>query len=1075
MSDLVVVKASAGSGKTFRLAYEYVKLVIENPQAFRHILAVTFTNMATAEMKERVIKELYLLSAELPSNYLEKLCAELKFAKERVQQRASHALNFILHNYSRFTIETIDSFFQRVVRSFSKELGLNSGLQIELNTSLILEAAVDSMLESVESDKNLQKWLIDFVQQKLDSGKSWNVRKEITSLGKEIYKEVFQVHKKQITHKVSDRDFLNAYRDKLIAICRQHEIVIQSEAAKAYDAISAKGYSISDFKYAKTSFARNIFDLREGKKNEPNNRTIEVLNDTTNACTKTNKRYEEIVEFTEQELLPHLSAIVQQHQNNSTNYNTAQLILENLYTLGLLTDLQHYADKYTSQEDLFPISDTGMFLNTIIGENDTPFVYERVGNYYHHYMIDEFQDTSVIQYNNFKPLLSESLSANHKNLVVGDVKQAIYRFRNTNWEVLANKVKSEFGPFVKEDTLQENWRSEYEVVQFNNSMFRKLPLLLSQELNTQLQSSILQNDQKDYFLSILPSLYAGVEQQCQKKEKHGYVQVNVHHASNSELHYEKLMQQIFQLQDAGYNASDIAVLARTNTEAREIVQFVIEYQSTNNTTYNLQITSSEALLLNFSKSVNQLVKTIRYIIQPNENLNAFELWKLMNAANKGNTNDKTLVATDFQFELKKTVGKTAESLSNKSLYELCSGLIDAFGLLDDSNEWPYIYAFLDILLEYQNRYGSDLQRFLNYWENEGDKKTVPPSENQDAIQVITVHKSKGLEFKAVLIPFCDWKFDHNSTQSNIVWCETKQAPFSSLDLIPINYKSQMAFSHFSYHYFNEKLKAFVDNLNLLYVALTRAKEVLYIQLEAGNKSVRTVGHLLQQALRITTDSESANPNDDVNECYEFGSLQAISSSDRDTKIKPFFIASKPDKISTNKLHQVLSAKELFLERLHENEKLRKHGSLLHEVFSVIVSMNDVSHALEEALLEGKISREEKAYLQKAIEKKVNKSDLLQEWYSNKATILNEQDILLPGSKKIRPDRIMNFPDKVVILDYKFGTTKSDHDIEQVKQYMQVLKQMFNKEVEGYLWYFYLNEIVTVDMPETNNNEQLSLW
>ncbi len=440
MSQLRIYKASAGSGKTFRLAVEYLKIALSSEWNYKHILAVTFTNKATTEMKYRVVQELYKLANGEQTAYLDVLKTEMGLNEVELEARAQKCLKRILHDYSRFSISTIDSFFQRVIKAFNRELGINTAYQVDLNDDQILDEAVDELLLSIEDDRDLLEWLKQFARDKILEGGGWNLKGDILKLGRQIYNETFKELNQSLYEKLNDRVFIRNYRRDLQQIIFQYESKLKQLGKEGLRLIENAGLTVADFKYGSTSAANSFVKMLKADF-VPGSRVVQAVEDAANLYKKNDPA---AVKEVAGQLQPLLAEAVRFYKQENQNCHTARLIVNQLYTLGILVDLQEMVRKVTRNKGVILISESGSLLKQIIADSEAPFVYEKTGIYYQHFMIDEFQDTSGLQWGNFRPLIGNSLSENNLGMLVGDVKQAIYRWRSGDWNLLASKVACAF-------------------------------------------------------------------------------------------------------------------------------------------------------------------------------------------------------------------------------------------------------------------------------------------------------------------------------------------------------------------------------------------------------------------------------------------------------------------------------------------------------------------------------------------------------------------------------------------------------------------------------------------------------
>ena len=847
MGSLTIVKASAGSGKTFRLTGEYIKLLFAASGNHRHILAVTFTNKATEEMKSRIIKELSLLADQKPSSHLNDIIKFTGLPERSVRLKAAVILKNILHDYSRFSVGTIDSFFQKVLRSFTRELGVQSGYNIELDESKVLEQAVDNLFLETDSDDELRKWLIQFAETKIEDGRSWNFKYDLLKLGREIFKENFKEFSESIIKKIEDKNFLDNYRSELYKIKTSFESELVKLGEEGLRILADHQLTINDFPYKDKGAAAVFLKLTGKDYSSPGKRFRDAADDPDKWYSKSSPRKTDIQAACNHGLSGIASKIVQWHDSHGTDYNTADLILKNLYTLGILSDITKQIVLYLADNNLFLLSDASRFINRIIDGNDTPFIYERVGDFYHHFMIDEFQDTSLFQWNNFRPLLSNSLSNNHDNLVVGDVKQSIYRWRNSNWEILANRVSSDFqSATLNIEHLEKNWRSNYEVVGFNNSLFFQASKILQQLFDEGL-SDAPQHFQELY-QDTITGLYDDVVQQIpgltDQKNK-GYINVRFFNKDNKREEIKKqTVETILQLREKGFNLHDIAILVRSKRDGKEIAEYILTNNSDGNSSFPpIDVISDEALLLGSSTVVRFIIAVMHYMLHPTNNINQYYLVsEYLNYVGSGknsseykgfaNENNKNYIEAISRY-FPEDFHKNLESFKNLPLYELTENIIRYFSLNRHNGELPYIQALLDMVHDYTREKFSDLYTFLDFWEEKGQTTSISLPEVKDAVRILTIHKSKGLEFKAVIIPYCDWELDVIRGDRTIIWCKPGKEPFNEMDVVPVAYSSKLKDSLFAEEYFTEKLKTFIDNLNLLVCGMYPGKNGPFLHGRAG--------------------------------------------------------------------------------------------------------------------------------------------------------------------------------------------------------------------------------------------------
>jgi ATP-dependent helicase/nuclease subunit A len=1081
MPLLKVIRASAGSGKTFILANEYLRLLFEDSDYFMHILAVTFTNKATEEMKSRIVGELNLLAKDQASKQLPHLMISTGLNEKQIRSKANIILKKLLHHYSKFSVSTIDAFFQRIIRSFTRELGIQGGYSIELDTETLLIELIERLLIKAETDKSLLIWLTRFAESLIEKGSNWNFKKSIRLLGKEIYKEEYRSLSEKALCKLSDRGLLREYQDELYAIQKKISSEYKTFGIKARAIIEDNEFTLDDFAYKSNGAAGFLMKLADGEFKEPAARVIEAAISIDKWITKNSPRRAEILPVVEKELLPLIQQVLDYYRLNYRNYFTAKEILKNLYSLGILSDLLKLSSDWCDENNVFLLPEAPVFLNKIIDENDTPFIYEKAGSWYHHFMIDEFQDTSVMQWSNFRPLISNSMSQDFDNLIVGDVKQSIYRWRNSNWEILENITNRDFAAgTVNCLSLDKNRRSCREIVEFNNAFFSVAAAILQEEYDRNTHNA-------DYFYTPeqnkkLVNLYTDIIQQPGAEEdSHGHVHLRFIEADEENNFYEKANQRLIKLlcdfQDKGYALNDIAVIVRKNKEATQLADYLLKYANeTPASGYRFDVISDEALRLGSSHLVSFLVALLQYLVDPNEPVNNyFLLSSYMNYFHSDSEKDTWKVPADDQTELLPALNKLlpdefmklSVSAGSLSLPDTLERLVIIFRLNNYSGEQLYLQSFRDVVIEYAHKYSTDLSRFLDYWNETGKEKSVSAPAGQVAIRILTIHKSKGLEFNIVIAPYCNWEI--NLFNKNMIWCKPLSHPFDKLEILPMNYSKNLSNTIFVSEYFEEFRKQYIDNLNLLYVTFTRARKGLYIFCDSDkNKQLNNVSNL---ALQVMSNELPANMNTnqymDLSKAYDassasfnHGELTLHAISDKAPSGEKPIRSDVSLRTSSERIKIAFQGKLSLDLTLNKPARPLNEGKLLHEIFTSITTAEDIDAAVKKQYVHGRISQSEKDKYIPAIKDLLNDVQVMS-WFSGDWRVLTEAEIILPGGTLKRPDRVMTKNGCTIIIDYKFGLVREPGHESQVKEYAGLLEDMGYDHVEGYLWYVKLKEVKRV--------------
>lgn len=1060
---LDIYKASAGSGKTFALTREYFRIIFEVPTDYKNILAVTFTNKATEEMKSRIIKELFKLAEGKKSDYGEFLKNEFQFSDEQLKNRAKLLMTMILHDYGRLAVTTIDRFFQRLIKSFTRELGIFPGYNVELDRDFVLLKAIDKMMQQVKNDAMLRSWISELMSSSVDEGKSWSVKSKIADLGEELFKENYMLFDKDVLDKFGDKTFLKNYQSFLNRIIQEFEEKLTTIGAKACALIKAEGFELSDLKGNKTGCAAYFYKLEARNFDEPTATARKGVDNPDAWVTKTSPLKGRIGGLSP-ELNNLLKEAIQFFDTTSCFYNSAVQLSGNLYQLGILNDLYKEVRAYCNEKGLMLLSDTTHILNKLIGDNDTSFLFEKVGNYYKHLMIDEFQDTSAMQWKNFKPLMLNSLSEGSRAMIVGDVKQSIYRWRNGDWSLLAEGVEKEFSTFgVNNIVLESNWRSAKEVVEFNNVFFEKAASLLKALYDAEAGEENTRS-------SAIATAYQNLRQQPQKKQS-GYVEV-LFGAEKKEKESDSLIMDgvvatIHDILTRGGRQKDIVILVRGGKEGAFVANYLMEYNKM--AEKRIHFISNDSLYVWASPYVRFIVAVLKYIMQPYDKVNKatiLHFYHTFICRQHTETPDRVFKAAReeeiFDF-LHINFTKDSEKIQSYSLYETTETIIDRFSLRENREEIPYLIAFQDIIYEYESGNSNSVTLFLEWWEKEQGKRVLTTSEEVDAIKILTIHKSKGLEFEYVILPFCSWELD-SVRPVRCVWCGNNVPGFNDLDYAPLNYSSKLANTIFREDYYDEHLKSFVDNLNLLYVALTRAKAELYIHPytpkfnKDGSLSLGDIGSFIYYVFSNLKTETDCSLSTDEKMNLRFGMKQLIHRNEEKhtnvVTLERYPVFHPEDRVSIKYRFRD------FIEPGLSSHTAIDEGKLLHEIFKSIEYAGDVKQAVAQACLSGLISGTEKEVYSEKITGYISTPETMP-WFDSKNKVINERDILFPAGMKARPDRVVIIGQTIRVIDYKFGQGEEPKYLKQVKFYCTTLRKMGYEKVEGYVWYVKLGKIVAV--------------
>lgn len=868
MSTLTIYRSSAGSGKTHTLVSAYLQLALASPMRFQEILAVTFTNQATKEMKQRILGYLHSLTQNIDTPIANELSQVLGYNKEVLQQKAKILLSNILHHYDRFTVSTIDSFFQTILRSFAQELGIPPNFKVELDQWSIIDQLIDEVIDSASQDPALQQWLVTLAEHKLLKGKNWHFKRELYSLGLELFKEAFSLQEADFIQATQDKDRLHHFLTTLEQTILHFETTLQELGKSALEAIQQSNLHITDFAYASKGVAGYLASLYHKKSFTPTQRAIHALEDITVWYSKMSTNKPAIIQVVQESLQDILKQAVRFYQTHYQHYYTALAIQQFIYALGIITHLKEKLQDYRAQHHVMLISDITHLLRQIIAENETPFIYEKIGTYYKHFLIDEFQDISGFQWQNLQPLIHNSLASGHKSLLVGDIKQSIYRWRGGNWRLLLKELTTNRFP-TNTISLHHNWRSKKHIVDFNNTFFTDASWIVTQHLQTEiavLEDTIL----KKALAEQLQEITAAYQDVCQHipdaclQEGAGYVQINLLKEevleTGEKLSWQQQAKQrlptlIETLQEDGYRLQDIAVLVRNNAEGRDVFQTLLSYQQSSQAKpgYQYNAISAESLYLGHNPWINILINALKYLAHEEDKLAETELvclyqkYVLKNHAPILYLNRSSSIAqknNTIQDVLPDSFIMQRTQLQMLPLYERIAALVPIFQL-QSPDITPFIQAFLDAVLQYLQTEPAEWSHFINWWTHQGSQLSLPHMPGQHAISIMTIHQAKGLQFKVVIIPFCDWDLDHSPHNPPIMWCNNAVEPFSQWPILPIRYGKNLQDTLYALSYHEEKMQIYLDNLNLLYVAFTRPEDRLYIFAPQPNKpALKSIADLL---------------------------------------------------------------------------------------------------------------------------------------------------------------------------------------------------------------------------------------
>ncbi|MFI3303375.1 MAG: UvrD-helicase domain-containing protein [Rikenellaceae bacterium] len=1031
-----IYNASAGSGKTYRLAYKYIRDVIETPALYRNILAVTFTNKATEEMKHRILKHIHTLASGQSSDYMAQLEVDLNLSPSMIRARALEARTLILHNYSRFTVLTIDKFFQRVLRAFIQELGIDIDYSLEIDTSPIITQSADALIE----DESLRKWLMELAQERIDEGRKWDVREGILALKDELFKE-------QAREALESPRTKEELRDMISSMDRESRKIVDKIQNLAKDALARIGGDCDQFKGKSRSPAHIFRRIAESNKELP------ALTPAQIACRDNIDKWcgkgDDVTLATE--MMGRLNEIVELYQLGIRDINTSKLLSENYRSFAMMYDLYKKTQEICQEQNTMLLSQTSRILAEFIENNDAPFIYEKVGNRYTRFMIDEFQDTSRREWNNFLPLLRDAIAQSEPKenpiLIVGDIKQSIYRWRGGDWRILHADIERELGSENTEVVnMVDNYRSLPNVVTFNNEIIENIVTLENQELNEELHSALEEGkiDRACYqeLHNIIRSAYRDHAQNPKRKASEGgFVEVATYRET------PPLMECICAAIDRGYRPCDIMILSRSNREASMVAQTLLEFkQECHDPKYRFDVMTQEALIVGYSPVSNFIIATLHLALTPNEPLQR----AIYNRFLEREYIDTELSEEEVEF---------LHSIRILSPLEAMESIIIRYDLSSKSANISYVQAIHEQIINYTKNKIGDISLFLEWWHEKGAKQSLRVEKSSSAIEILTIHKAKGLEQRVVILPYCNWDCNPKTSglNKNFVWSKGTTDTENPIGSFPIQYKSKMEDSVFSADYYRERVYTRIDNINTLYVALTRAVESLHIFVKVNDKGVgKGIGKVVTES--IPTNHIATKSDEGVT--YSFSTpISPIKSTDEDYSREPFIMTQYKSHVSDLRLR-------LPAQRYREDSEgvfaPRELGILMHRAFEQATSRSEILQRVEMMLNDGQINSSEHKSLIETIEQSL-KNPLVKEWFDSEWDVVrNEVEIIRPDAKSSRrPDRVMIRGHRAIVVDYKFGELRPSSNARQMRQYMELLGEMGYREVEGYIWYVKSDEIVEI--------------
>ena len=1098
---ILINKASAGSGKTYTLVKEYLIMLLgkkteggnyildKNPNDnHRYILAITFTNKATEEMKSRIVETLDVLASNPDeSPYITDLTTMLGASKDDISKSAGIAERQMLEDYTNFNVCTIDTFFQKILRTFAYEVNLSSNYGVELNDEYVVELGVNNLKtrlhdESGKKNKSLSHWLWMFVQDSIKNGSSWDVfykpkskktvDNSLYNFAKVLTNEVVKKNSKQLFDFLADPKNIQAFNVALNS-------GISNLIPKVKECVD------------------EIFKMLEGPGIKANNyftKFLDALNNSDNPFLikdldkKVEKKIADQSFVNKNSAKVNESAIclyLEQIRDYGTVYASYKKILDLTYQLGLLGDINASMQDFTNENNTILLSGTNDIVKRIIDGCETPFIYERIGMYLHNFLLDEFQDTSRMQWENLLPLVRNGLANGHDSLIIGDVKQSIYRFRNSDPQLLHSQLKVDFSndSIKYNEGRSINWRSARNIVHWNNAFFRFLSMALNMdEFYADVEQEVSPKNEK------LPGhvVVARREIPDKKKDTDGSNDSKTESNDNSndndsnfkEWAIEKMIVDLQSLLARGFKQKDIAVLSNTNREGQLAISRIMKW-NIENPDKQMKVVSEESLLVISSPAVRIVVNILKMLDRceaHNEDGREMPMVLRRFEANRSEGMDTSEAFEDAIVSKDEDIADYIDRLYETSKSACLDSVVEQIIKSQLSKQMteentPYLLAFLDSVVDFMSRYGSNIHHFLKWWDKVGPGLSISSPDNIDAIRVITIHKSKGLQFPCVLIPMFDWNFD----QSSIEWIET--AGFKDKlpkgvaipPIVPVKRDNKRTL--FDKEFKKIARSNIMDSLNKTYVACTRAQYELIIYTE-NNKELGLQLSQFLETCRNNNNGIAPTPteNCDPDVVYELGKpmlrsdIPALNSDDNalpdnvESRIMPpYSVVSDVDRWK-------LTSPDIIID---VRGTTRWVGEMLHKVMERVRTPKNLKKAFGRALHRGMITEEEHDEYLALLSKRLA-DPRVADWFANDNRLMLERSVTIGGNGQKRPDRVVMKPNgEIIIVDYKFGDRSDDNDTKykrQVAGYKRAVCDALGCRpgcVSGYVWYIHSGDILAV--------------
>ncbi|MDR0790379.1 MAG: UvrD-helicase domain-containing protein [Bacteroidales bacterium] len=1017
MANTVVYSASAGSGKTFALVLNFLSLLLNKPRVYQNILAVTFTNKATLEMKQRIISVLQNIVSKTKDadDYIEILMQRNDVSVEVIQQNAAVALRYILHDYSNFYVETIDSFFQRVLRNLGREIGISTSFNLVIEQGDYTRKAVKELIKEAEHNRQLRTWLNELMEERIERGERWNYEKVLTNFSEKNLSQY--VVRENLNEESLTMERLTASIKRLKAEVNEFVGKVNESGSELLRRCGELGLEADNFKGKSRGIYSKFAKLVSYNSGSNDDLTMADAENDIGLWLNKPDRGTNTEDIIRSQLMPLYKQVNETFSQGYKTFISKSAVLSRIYQTGLLKYILDKRAALLRDDNAFLLNDTPVLLSQMVeSTDDVSFIYEKIGGSLKHVMIDEFQDTALADWRNFSLILRESLANGNDCFVFGDVKQAIYRWRNGDWKILndliENSTKETALLYPKTEYLTDNWRTDMNIVEFNNRLFAQA------------------------YQPIMPSVAQNLKQK--PKKQNGEVRAcflkTPKDEDKSAFMLAKLKEELDRQLNKGYKLSDIVILCRNNDSITLIAQYLNDV-STPQMAYNPS--SDEAFALSSNQSVLAIVYSLQYL---DDLTNTIALSWLLNWRNE-----------DIEQWLDKDYLQSIRINKDKPLLEL---LFDIANYLNIDMKSAFVAAFFDFALAFVSKSGSDVRNFLSFWETDLRNKRVMAQEGCNSLKITSIHKAKGLEYPVVIVPYCHWRL----FRSGDIWVHNTDTKISDIGLFSASL-TLLEKSTFLKEYDDEVLLQQTDNFNLLYVALTRAKHslVMIAQMPKIEQPYKNVAALLYD--KISQDKLFSHQDGETEEQFVLGEDQYKETErqydDADLASLNLGYSNARMAVSEEAI-RYFNGSNRRLKQGADTTSMQ-YGSMLHYLLSLISTKDDTEQAINLLSSHYNLADEDISKLEHTLALMFDQVEQRQ-WFNGKYKVLREQTILSSEQSQIavlhRPDRIMIGQNEVIIVDFKFSASQNSVPKyeKQVREYANLLSQMGYSEIHSFLWF-----------------------